>query len=364
MSAEVLPRQSEPRRVLLDYPHREAGHCGSGALRDLLEWAGLGWAEVPSEGLVFGMGGGLGFTYLRVPGLTPPIYLVGRSSDLEVDLLTRLGAEVDVRGTDDPIVGWDWVRRELQQGRPVLVWADIGELPYLKVRLQMSRHDIVLIGFDDDTQTAFVVDNDRPDVQEVPYQALARARASRSFPIPTRHTTYFVNWPQRLPDLRSSAASALVASVESMQAAATAIIPDTSALPPDAVVAAGISGVAVFAEDVDHWRLMPEPELDIALRSLHAFVEKAGTGGGLFRRLQAQFCADVARLTASTEVAQASTALLRSADTWSALAAAGRSDGSTFERWRRVNEVAATLPSHEEHAVSQMRIAAADLVGG
>ncbi|WP_238993688.1 BtrH N-terminal domain-containing protein [Nocardioides caldifontis] len=125
--------------MLLKYPHRMAGHCGSGALRDLLEWAGLGWQEVPGEGLVFGMGGGLAFTYLRLAGLTPPVYLVGRSSDLEVDLLARLGAEVDVRETDDPVVGWEWVRSELQHGRPVMVWADIAELPYLNVRLQMKR---------------------------------------------------------------------------------------------------------------------------------------------------------------------------------------------------------------------------------
>lgn len=275
MTTDHLPPQSEPRRVLLDYPHRVAGHCGSGALRDLLEWAGLGWEETPSEGLAFGLGGGLGFTYLRLPGLTPPVYFVGRSSDLEVDLLTRVGAEVEVRATDDPVTGWGWVRRELQQGRPVLLWADIAELPYLAVRLQMSRHAIVVIGYDDDTATAFVVDNDRADVQEVPYAALARARASRSFPVPTRHTTYFVNWPRILPDLRSTAASALVASVENMQAAPTAIMPDTSALPPDAVATAGISGVADFAEDVDRWQgLMSETELDLALQSLHAFVEK------------------------------------------------------------------------------------------
>jgi hypothetical protein len=174
-----------------------------------------------------------------------------------------------------------------------------------------------------------------------------------------------VNWPQILPDLRPTAASALVASVESMQAALTAIIPDSSALPPDAVAAAGVSGVAVFAEDVDRWPgLMPEPELGVALRSLHAFVEKAGTGGGLFRRLQAQFCADVARLTGSAEIAEAGTALLRCADTWSALAAAGRSDGATFDRWRRVIELAATIPSDEEHAISRMRKAAGELRDG
>lgn len=150
-----------------------------------------------------------------------------------------------------------------------------------------------------------------------------------------------------------------------MQGAATAIVPDVSALPSDAVAAAGISGVAAFAEDVDRWpRLMPEPKLDSTLRALHAFVETAGTGGGLFRRLQATFCFDVGRLTDCAEVATAGTALLRCADTWSAVAAAGRSDGSTLERWRRVHELAAALPIHKDQAVAEMRLAAAELVIG
>jgi len=331
-------------------------------MRDLLEWAGLGWSGPPDEGLVFALSGSLDLAYVRDTELMPPIYLVGRGGDLETDLPMRLGATVSVHATDDPSEGWAWVRDSIQRGRPALVWADIAELPYLRVQLQMSRHDIVVIGYDDDTETAFVVDNDRSEIQEVSYVALARARASRSFPVPTRHTTYFVSWPHILPDLRRTAASALLASVENLRAAAAAIIPDTSALPPDAVAGAGIIGVAAFAEDVDRWPgLMAEPELDGTLRALHAFVEKAGTGGGLFRRLQAKFCFEVAQLTDCAEVARAGTALLRCADTWSAMAAAGRGDGSTLERWRRVHDLAATLPTHENHAVAEMRLAAAEL---
>ena len=41
-------------RVLLDYPHLLAGHCASGALRDLMTWAGLGWDGAPSESEPFG----------------------------------------------------------------------------------------------------------------------------------------------------------------------------------------------------------------------------------------------------------------------------------------------------------------------
>lgn len=64
------------------------------------------------------------------------------------------------------------MRDELDSGRPVMVLADIAELPYLLVRLQMSRDDIVVIGYDDDEQIAYVVDN-RKSMQQVPCDALA-----------------------------------------------------------------------------------------------------------------------------------------------------------------------------------------------
>lgn len=67
------------RQFINDYRHRLAGHCGSGALRDLLEWAGLRYGSVPlGEGEVFGLGSELGFSYLRSHGLNHPVYLVGR----------------------------------------------------------------------------------------------------------------------------------------------------------------------------------------------------------------------------------------------------------------------------------------------
>lgn len=65
----------------------------------------------------------------------PPVYLVGRGGDLATDLQTRLGAAVTVRPTDDPQQSRGWVRDSMRSGRPALVWADIAELPYLRVRV-------------------------------------------------------------------------------------------------------------------------------------------------------------------------------------------------------------------------------------
>lgn len=204
----VVAGEFDVSGLVLAYPHRLGGHCGSGAQRDLLAWAGLGWNGPPSEGLTFTLSGALDFSYLRSSELRPPLYLVGRGSDLETDLPTRLGATVDARSTDDPELGWKWVTNEIDSGRPVMAWADIAELPYLRVKLRMSRHDIVVIGYDDDAEIAHVVDNDREQTQLVPYAALARARASTSFPVPTRHTTFLIEWPEGLPPLRNVAADA------------------------------------------------------------------------------------------------------------------------------------------------------------
>lgn len=344
-------------RVLLDYPHRSAGHCGSGALRDLLDWAGLGWDGPPDEGLVFALGGALSFSYLRLPGLTPPIYLVGRGSDLELDLPRRLGAPVEMTQTDDPVQGWQWARDELDAGRPVMVWADIAELPYLRVRLKMSRHDIVIIGYDDIEQVAFVVDNDREDVQRVPYQALARARASTSFPAPTRHATFAITWPPQLPDLSGVSADAFAASAALMRTGGSELV-ETPSLPATAVAGAGLSGVEAFAEDLAGWpEVFTHDQHQAALQALPSFIEKAGTGGGLFRKLQAQGCADVAARTGLTAVAEAAERFARCAAAWSGLALAARSEETVEVRGQHCTQLAAELPALEAAAVDALECA-------
>ena len=345
-------------RVLLDYPHRRAGHCGSGALRDLFEWAGLGWAGPPEEGLVFALGGALGFTYLRSPGLSPPIYLVGRGADLEVDTLRRIGAGVDMRQSDDPVLGWRWVVDELGAGRPVMVWADIGRLPYLRVRLRMSRHDIVVIGYDDHAHTAFVADNDRDDIQEVPYEALAQARASTAFPVPTRHTTFAVNWPSKLPDLGFTAADAFAASARSMRSGSAELIP-AAALPAGAVGGSGLEGIKVFADDVAVWpEVFDEQTLEAALRALPVFIEKAGTGGGLFRKLQARGCEKVSQLLGQPKLVAAKVAVHMCALAWRAVAREAAADAPLHVRAAGAARAAAKLPALEQIAAASLDSAA------
>lgn len=345
--------------LLQNYPHQLGGHCGSAAMRDLMEWNRLGWNGALSEGLVFTLGGALNFSYARSSALTPPIYLVGRGGDFEIDLPRRLGATVIVRSTDDPERGWQWVRDELEAGRPVLAWADISELPYLRVRLRMSRHDIVIIGYDDDLRVAHVVDNDRHDVQLVPYEALARARSSQSFPVPTRHTIYDITWPTQVPDLRSTAADAFERSAEAMTRSRGSQILDLN--DPHQPLT-GLDALQYFADDIGNWSAVfnTEPKLDHVLTSLATFIEKAGTGGGLFRRLLAGGCADVAAaigqqdLRTRSVLQRLSDTATSTANTWSALATTATSSEPAPRRAQAAAKIAARLPVLEAILVQQL----------
>lgn len=335
--------------LVAGYPHRLGGHCGSGALRDLLEWAGLGYGSEPlGEGFVFGMGGALSFSYLRGPGLGTPFYLVGRGSSLTEQVCGRLGIEHEMRATDDPDEGWAWVRDELDAGRPALCWAEMAELPYLRVKMRMSRHDIVVIGYDDDAGTVVVVDNDRPEPQTIGRDDLARARSARGFPVPTRHTCFRLGFPEDLPDLRAVAGSACADAVRGMTEPAPAL--------GDGVVSgAGLGGVAAFVADLDSWaEVFDGPELDRALFTLRVFVEKAGTGGGLFRRLQWAFLADLAEQIPEPAVLAARGVYQRIAATWSEVAAAGLGDAPAPDRLTAVRRVAVALPALEHEGVQKL----------
>src|SRR5690554_287483 len=318
-------------RVLIDpYPHQLGGHCGSGALRDLLHWADLGWDELPGrlpdEGLVFGLGGGLSFMYTRYPGLTPPIYLVGRNGDMELDFCRRLNIDTRRQQSEDADAAWRWVKREIDAGYPVMVWCDIAELPYLRVRLSNTRHDVVIIGYDDEQNTVFIVDNDREDVQEVPIEAFRRAHGSNGFPGPNHFATYPMRFPARLPDLLTCARDA-AATAARVLGGEDSLLFDVSILPEGSLVASGVEGVQTFADDIITWpdQLTPE-ELTAAVKSIPVFVEKAGTGGGFFRRLQASFCRDVAQATGDVAFANAAETCQRSADAWSALGEIARAE--------------------------------------
>jgi hypothetical protein len=308
--------------VVEQFPHRKAGHCGSGAFRDLLEFHGLSWDGKPlSEGMVFGLSGGIGCFYFELPQMTPPLYLVGRTGGLERGVCDHLGISLDLRHTDDGDEAWRWLRDELDAGRPTMVNADIQELDYLRVQLSNTMHDIVVTGYDEQDGVALIADNDREEIQRCALESLARARGSQGFPAPSHHATWVMDFPNELPDPALAVGRALRQAVANMRGEAETLtgFGDSSSC---------LDHVANFAASYPNWPDVFGDKLDRALRGLWVFIVKAGTGGAMFRSLQAEFLREASELLGDADVATAATVYEELAGEWLALAGAVGTDGS------------------------------------
>ncbi len=295
------------------FPHRLAGHCGSGALRDLLELHGLDYGRGPlSEGAVFGLAGGLGFLFLELEAMRPPIYLVGRTADLERDIAEHLGAGLELRETDDPAEGWQWVKDEIDAGRPPMVWADIAELEYLRVKMSNTRHDIVIVDYDEAAGIAIVADNDREELQRCSLTSLAAARGSNGFPGPNRHGTFVYDWPKQLREPEQAIEMGLTRALANMRGNGSALA--------DLPGAVGLAGVDRLAAAYPGWPEQLGDALPGALGALRVFIVKAGTGGAMFRSLHAEFLHDASVLLGDAALGEAGELYDELAAAWRALA--------------------------------------------
>jgi len=306
------------------FPHRMAGHCGSGAFRDLLEFHDLSWFDEPmSEAMAFGLGGGLGCFFYELPDMNPPLYLVGRGGGLERGVCEHLGIDLDLRRTDDPDEAWGWLRDELDSGHPTMVNADIAELDYLRVKLSNTMHDIVVTGYDADEGVALIADNDREEIQRCPIDSLQRARGSQGFPGPSHHATWVMRFPETLPDARASIESAVRSSLSNMTEGGEGL----AGLDPGC----GLDHIATLAASYPDWPERHGDRLGKALGGLWVFIVKAGTGGAMFRSLQAGFLRESATLLDDSGLARAADVYEQLAGEWVALAGAaagGREDAA------------------------------------
>lgn len=250
--------------------------------------------------------------------MSPPVYLVGRGADLERDIAAHLGAELRVESTDDPQYGWELVRRAVDAGRTPMVWADIKHLEYLHVRMHNTRHDVLVVGYDETAGIAWIADNDRDELQACSLESLARARNSDSFPGPNRHTTFVYEWPDRLPKPRAATRAALRCACDNMRAGDGGL---------GQAGGFGILGIDRFAGAYPRWPERFDQRLPEVMGALEVFIVKAGTGGAMFRTLHARFLEDMAELLEDSRLGRLARTYASLASLWEDLAvAASRTD--------------------------------------
>ncbi|MEU9172193.1 BtrH N-terminal domain-containing protein [Streptomyces sp. NPDC048420] len=254
---------------------RPMQHCETTTLGVLLRHQGIDL----SEPMLFGLGAGLSFIYWDSKNMGFP-FLGGRVKPFELtrNLAGTLGLELDVRETGSARKGWADVVAGVESGRPVGLQLDSCHLDYFGAKVHFGGHVVALYGYD--SHSAYLVDTDQQGgAVSTGLDSLARARAARG-PMTARHRSFTLTVPEGLPSPQSRIVPAITACA------------DAFLHPPIANL--GHRGIEKAGTSVRTWlRRTDDPRRDLPQAAL--LMERAGTGGALFRNLYRDFLAECER---------------------------------------------------------------------
>ncbi|MFB6618209.1 BtrH N-terminal domain-containing protein [Streptomyces sp. NPDC085524] len=287
--------------TVTDIDARGTQHCETSALGVLLRHLGLDL----SEPMLFGLGSGLSFIYWDGKNMGFP-FLGGRVKPFELtrNLAGRLGLELLVQETTSPRKAWDGVAASVDAGHPVGLQLDSHYLDYFGSKIHFGGHVVALYGYDD--HNAYLVDTDQQGgAVSTSLTSLAQARAARG-PMTAKHRSFTLAAPASLPAPHERIVPAITACA------------DAFLDPPIANL--GHRGIEKAGKLVRTWLQRTEsPQRDLPQAAL--LMEKAGTGGALFRNLYRDFLAECADLLDSSHLRTGHALYTEAAALWTEAAA-------------------------------------------
>ncbi|WP_062213981.1 BtrH N-terminal domain-containing protein [Streptomyces sp. NBRC 109706] len=295
--------------MVIDIDARGARHCETSTLGVLLRHRGVDL----SEAMLFGLGAGLSFVYWDSRNLGFP-FLGGRVKPFELtrNLAAELGLELQVRETTSPRKAWRNVTESVDAGAPVGLQLDSHHLDYFSSKAHFGGHIVALYGYDE--RNALLVDTDQQGgAVSTSLTSLALARAARG-PMTARHRSFTLTVPKKRP----SPASRIVPAVTACA--------DAFLNPPIANL--GHRGIEKAGRLVPGWlERTDDPGRDLPQAAL--LMEKAGTGGALFRNLYRDFLGECAQLLDSDELRTGHRLYTEAAIRWTEVAALITEAGET-----------------------------------
>jgi hypothetical protein len=298
-----------PFRDFATYPTH---HCVTGSLRHIYDYHGF----PVSEDLLLGLGRGLGFVYFHIKGTDP--FFGGRANvagpreeGLEKTAGRRTGVVVASHATSSARTAQATLRELLEAAEPVLVYLDMGFLPYfdLPADYHFGGHVVVVVGYAPGTGRVLVADRDT-ELHSVEWDALEKARGSPYKPFPPRHTWYTFGFAAARPPTPAEVRESIGEVCHGMLA------------PP--IANFGVKGIRKAIRETARWpEVLDADALHRTCFNVALFIDRrGGTGGGIFRYMYARFLGEAASITGETRLWEMGTELTEIGDRWEEVAAA------------------------------------------
>jgi len=270
--------------MIEDFRILPAGHCGSGAMRNLIyHYCNL---DLP-EGVVFGLGAGIDTVYFAYEKAQPPFMFFGRGSSMETDVAHNLGIDYREQTVSDDDTAWDNVKTEVLNGKPTMLSGDIFYLDYREYKVHFPGHRFILLGFNEDAEEVYIADRINTHAETCSMGALRLSRSADAG-ISSHNLWGKFHSSHANNSLPEACGLALKMSVERMQGIDQSQRDLMQAAAGGKTrCATGLDGLRAMQQDFPQWQGLPDAVDRITY--IDNAIVKFGTGGGFFRDHYARF---------------------------------------------------------------------------
>lgn len=256
-------------------------HCETTATGTLLKHIGIDL----SEPMLFGLGEGLGFIVWNMKSMSMP-FIGGRikPDKLTANIAKNLQLELIVKETSSVSKAWIDVKASIDRNVPVGLKLDCYHLDYFTNKIHFAGHYVAMYGYDD--QYAYLVDTGQQGSQvKTSLKNLEMARNEKG-PMSSRNLWYAIS--------RGTPADLSLAVKQALKNNALEYLN-----PP--IQNISYKGILKMAAELEKWfRASKDKANDFKLMAI--LMERAGTGGAIFRNLYRDFLQESYQLLSIREI--------------------------------------------------------------
>jgi len=290
--------------MVKNFIHRLGHHCESSSMRDLFEFYGFPM----SEPMAFGLDATMGFGFFDTSGQTSfmpesdiPFFLGGKQGTIEPNSLAcrLLGIKLRKQSFASADKAWEESKSMLDQDIPLLLRVDIAYMPYEGFDEEIDEahfggHAVVLGGYDEEKEVAYIGDTEFEGFQEVPIDVLKTARSSTYGPKFMHPGNTQFSMTRKADGKHPPLAAGVKLAIQKVA---------NNMLRPS-MNNNGIQGLRLFANSLLKWEeklnktITNSKGKEISLARLmfeltNGYIETWGTGGGSFRKLYKEFLEEI-----------------------------------------------------------------------
>ena len=261
------------KKILKNWKHLPGIHCGSVAVRDVINFYNN---DYPEE-VCFGLGSGLGFYYSVSEVTSPTRSIHMRGPGMEVNFFNHFGAGLsDWSYENSAEKALNDLIENIENNIPVLIQTDIFYLDYYNSSTHFPGHIVVVCGYDDEKGVFYLSDTAFEELKEISFKKLTQARNSRFLPYPLSNNNIVVDLSGKKIDLEKAVPEALRKNADLM-------IEGSENLRGKS----GLKIIKKWAYDLPNWKYIDDWQW--SARFAYQVISRRGIDGAGFRWMYRDF---------------------------------------------------------------------------